>query len=505
MQQTEPRLNPLLVLILAPLAGAMVTASLAPIDIWPAGILSCVIYAYLLSTCTTSTAMWRGWLYGLGMFGTGISWVYVSIQVHGHTSVPFAIVLTALFCAALALLHALFAGCYVRFVRSLPGGMLIGFPALWVIFEWVRDWFLTGFPWLYLGYAHVDTWISGWAPITGVFGLSFICALTGTCIFLGLRSRQLISVTTYAVVVITLWGGGAILTPIQWVARASEQPLHIAIVQPNVAQEHKWDPEQYRPIIRQLRELTEPLMGKDIVIWPESAIPNYLQRAHGFLDLIAEPAADAKTTVITGIPFRPEGSKEYFNSITAIGYGEGVYLKQRLVPFGEYLPLENLLRGLIDFFDLPMSSFSSGPDNQKPLRAGPYRVAPFICYEIVYGNLVASSSRNTDVIITISNDSWFGKSIGPLQHLQIAQMRGRENGRYVLRATNNGVSAIIDHQGRILKRTDQFVEEVLIGEAEVMLGHTPFGSFGTMPIIAACFGTLLLMALMYVGFWRDSE
>jgi apolipoprotein N-acyltransferase len=498
-------LNPLFVLVMAPLAGAMVTLSLAPFKLWPAGILSCAIYAYLLCSCSTRQSLWRGWLFGAGLFGTGVSWVYVSIHVHGHASIPLAVGLTALFCGLLALLHALFAWCYVRFIRSLPGGMLVGFPALWVLFEWSRDWFLTGFPWLYLGYAHTDTWISGWAPITGVFGLSFICALTGTCLFLAWRSRQPIACTTYAVVIITLWGGGAILKPTQWVARASEEPLSVAIFQPNVPQEHKWDARWYRPILRQLREATDPVLGHDIVIWPESAIPNFYQSAQGFLEPIDQRAAQAKTSVITGIPYRPEGSDQYYNSIVALGYGQGVYHKQRLVPFGEYIPLEGLLRGLIAFFDLPMSSFSQGPKEQEPLRMGAYRAAPFICYEIVYADLVAAGARNSDLLITISNDSWFGNSIGPLQHLQIAQMRGRENGRYVLRATNNGVSAIIDHRGRIVQSTDQFVETMLVGEAEVMLGNTPFGSFGSKPIIIGCFVSLLLMGLMYLGFWRDVD
>jgi apolipoprotein N-acyltransferase len=503
--QTEGGLNPRLILILAPFAGALVTLSLAPFNVWPAGIVSCVLYSYLLCTCTTRHALWRGWLYGFGLFGTGISWVYVSIHVHGQAGIPLAVALTVLFCALLALLHAVFAWTYVRFVRHLPGGMLVGFPALWVLFEWLRDWFLTGFPWLYLGYGHLDTWISGWAPITGVFGLSFIVALTGSCLFLAWRSRQAVTVTTYAVVVITLWAGGAVLKPIQWVARASEEPLRVALVQPNVPQENKWNPLWYQPIIEQLEAATDPHLGRDIVIWPESAVPNYFQRAQDFLVPLAERAASNKTAIIFGIPYRPMPGGAYYNSIASIGYGEGVYHKQRLVPFGEYVPLEKYLRGIITFFDLPMSSFTPGPGTQAPLRAGAYRVAPFICYEIVYGNLVAKQARNTDLIITISNDTWFGDSIGPLQHLQIAQMRGREIGRYVLRGTNNGVSAIIDHEGKIVAKTERFVQTTLLGEAEVMLGETPFASFGTLPIIAGCALVLLLMVLMYMGFWRDLD
>tara|TARA_R110002072_G_scaffold4508_16_gene31503 strand:+ start:7139 stop:8650 length:1512 start_codon:yes stop_codon:yes gene_type:complete len=502
--RSESSLPPLFVLIWAPLVGALVTLSLAPFDFWPAGILSCALYAHLLCTCSTRQAVWRGWLYGLGLFGSGVSWIYVSIHVHGNAGVPLAAALTALFCAGLALFHALFAWFYVQFVRPLPGGMLVGFPALWVLFEWLREWVLTGFPWLYLGYAHVDTWISGWAPITGVFGLSFICAISGTCLFLAWRSRKAVSCTTYAVVLITLWGGGAILKPTQWVGKASERPITVAMVQPNVPQQYKWDPQWYRPILQQLSTATDRVLGYDIVIWPESAVPNYFQRAQGFLEPISQRAAAAGTTLITGVPFRASGSTDYYNSIVAMGSGSGTYHKQRLVPFGEYVPLEDQLRGLIDFFDLPMSSFSAGPAEQKALSVGAYRVAPFICYEIVYGDLVAQNAQNAELLITISNDSWFGNSIGPWQHLQIAQMRGRENGRYVLRATNNGISAIIDHQGRILKRTEQFVETTLTGQAEAMLGNTPFSSFGNKPMILGCFLGLILMSLMYLGFWRDS-
>ena len=503
---SEPGLHPLLVLVLAPLAGALVTLSLAPFDLWPAGILSCALYAYLLCTCSLRQALWRSWLFGLGMFGSGVSWVYVSIDVYGGAGPVLATFLIVLFCAGLSLLFQVsFGWFYVRFVRALPGGMLVGFPVTWVLSEWLRSWLLTGFPWLYLGYAHLDTPIAGWAPVVGVYGLSFICALTGICLFLAWRSRQAIACTTYAVIVITLWAGGAVLRPMEWVVKASEQPLRVVMYQPNVPQEHKWDPAWYRPILRQLREASEPHYGADILVWPEAAVPNYYQRAGGFLDPIDRRADANQTTLFVGAPYLGEEDGSYHNSVIALGQGQGVYHKQRLVPFGEYVPLEGLLRGLIDFFDLPMSAFSPGPADQPPLRAGPYRVAPFICYEVVYPELVARAARQADVLLTISNDSWFGRSIGPLQHLQIARMRALENGRYMIRGTNNGVSAIIDQRGRIVARTEQFVEATLAGDVEVMLGNTPFSSFGVIPVVSACVVTLALMWLMYLGFWREDS
>jgi apolipoprotein N-acyltransferase len=173
------------------------------------------------------------------------------------------------------------------------------------------------------------------------------------------------------------------------------------------------------------------------------------------------------------------------------------------VPFGEYVPLERWLRGLIDFFDLPMSDFSAGDRSQGALRAGNHRVAPLICYEVAYAGLAATSARNAELMVTISNDTWFGRSIGPLQHLQIARMRALENGRYVLRGTNNGVSAIIDHRGRVVARSEQFVETVLTGKAQVMLGHTPFTSFGSTPLLASLLVLLVLMSALYRTLWAD--
>ncbi len=490
-----------LIFIVMPLAGALLTLSFAPFGLWPAGIAGCAVFGYVLCTCSTGTAFFRGWLFGLGLFGTGASWVYVSIHVYGRADIALAALLTALFCGGLALLPALFAGLYVGWVRGLPGGMLIGFPALWVLFEWLRSWLLTGFPWLYLGYAHIDTWIAGWAPIAGVYGLSFLTALSASCLFLAWRSRRPASVVTYAGIVVTVWVGGLALRPIEWVVPASEAPLSVALYQANIPQERKWDRRYYESILKRYERAVRPMLGHDIVLWPESAIPRIYDAARDFLDPIARRASLADSTLITGVPSRNDAGA-FRNSIVALGQGEGIYHKQRLVPFGEYVPLEQWLRGLIAFFDMPMSNFSSGPPDQPPLRAGSHRIAPYICYEIVYPGLVARAARQAEILVTVSNDTWFGASIGPLQHLQMARMRALENGRYLLRGTNNGVSAIIDHRGKITAESEQFVETTVNGTAEAMLGHTPFTSLGPHPVIIGCAGLLILMTLTQFTLWR---
>ena len=489
---------------LALVAGGLVTLSFAPFDLWPTAIVGCALLAYLTAGCTPRQALLRGWLFGLGLFGTGASWVYVSIHVYGNASPLLAASLTLLFCAGLALLHAAQAWIYVRFIRMLPGGMLLGFAALWVLFEWLRSWLLTGFPWLYLGYAHIDTWLAGWAPILGVYGLSFAVAFSASCLFLAWRSRQTATLVSYGGLLATLWGGGLLLKPIEWVAAASPLPLSVALYQPNIPLERKWDRRAYRAILDQYERSIRPMFAQDIIVWPESAIPRLYDSARGFLDPIARRANVTDTALVTGIPTRDAAGRVY-NSIVALGLGSGRYDKQRLVPFGEYVPLERWLRGLIDFFDLPMSSFSSGGADQGPLQAGNHRLAPLICYEIVYPDLAARSARRAEMLVTISNDSWFGRSIGPLQHLQMARMRALENGRYLLRGTNNGVTAIIDHRGTVVARSEQFVETTVVGDAEVMLGHTPFTSFGSRPILIALVVLLALMALLYRTLWRDDD
>jgi len=483
--------------LLALFAGSLITLSLAPYRIWPAAILSCCLYMGLLRDARGGAALWRGWLFGLGLFGTGASWVYVSIHVHGGAGVPLAGLLTALFCASLALLHAAFAWIYTRFVRDLMAGMLLGFPALWVLFEWLRSWLFTGFPWLHVGYAALDTWAAGWAPLIGVFGTSLLFVFSAACLYLAWVRRHPQACLIYATMIAAIWLVGWQLQQAKWVAPASATPLSVGIVQANIPQELKWRREYYAPTLSLMEAMTAPLLGKDLVVWPESAVPGFYQNSRDFLQPMEEAARAAGTALITGIPWRPEDGGAYFNSIVSLGEGSGVYHKQRLVPFGEYVPLENWLRGLIAFLDLPMSAFSAGKPDQPPLLAHDFRLSPFICYEIVYPDPVREFAAEADLMITISNDSWFGASIGPLQHLQMARMRALENGRYLVRATNNGVSAIIDERGNLLEYTPRFERLNLSGNAEVMLGATPFSRIGSLPVIILCL--LLLAAVLGAG------
>lgn len=473
-------------------AGVLVTLSLAPFGFWPAGIIAALLLRAALEGQSSRVIMLRSWLFGVGLFGSGTSWVYVSIQEHGHASIALASFLIVLFTLGLALFNLMAGWLFSLCSRRAPGWNWLAFPATWVLGEWLKSWLLTGFPWLFLGYAHLATPLAGWAPLVGVLGVSFVVALTGSIMYqlaITTRQRQL----WLAGLVAALWIGGAGLRQINWVEPAAE-PVQVAMIQPDIPQAMKWRPEAYEQIIKSYLKQTAPLWGTELIIWPEAAIPRLYQSASALIDQLDRKAAGNGSTLITGIPYRvdPGGDSRatLYNSVVALGDGSGVYFKQRLVPFGEYVPLERWLRGLIAFFDLPMSSFSRGPVNQQPLKAGKHSLAPFVCYEIVYPDLVANDARPADILLTVSNDSWFGRSIGPHQHFEIARMRALENGRYLIRGTNNGISGLVDHRGEVLQTAPQFTATVLRGEVVPMRGVTPYGRWGNLP--------LLLLALLAI-------
>jgi len=482
--------------LIALLAGAITPFSLAPYNIWPLALLGAGLLSLVLQGLNARASIARAAVFGLGLFGTGASWVFVSIHDYGNSSLPLALALTLLFVAAMALIFALPFYAYGRWFSQRPLGMLAAFPALWVLGEWLRSWFLTGFPWLYLGYGHLDTPLAGWAPVGGVFALSLVCVFTAAVLAQlvdgGWRQRH----TQFALALTaTLWLGGWGLQQQSWTQPQGDK-LRVGLVQPNIPQEMKWRPDFREPTLARLRTMSAPLWDHDWVIWSEAAIPMLYHHAGTFLSEMHERAATTNTALITGILYDDFHERRYYNSVLGLGTALGIYHKQRLVPFGEYVPLESWLRGLIAFFDLPTSIISTGPEQQRPLQIGNLFLSPSICYEVVYPDLVARGATAAHVLLTISNDAWFGDSIGPLQHMEMAQMRSLETGRYMIRATNNGVSGIVAPNGQMTQQTDQFQQQTLSAEIQPMQGRTPFMSWGSWPVVG-CAGLLLTLALVY--------
>lgn len=469
--------------LLAALSGALITLSLAPFDLWPLGVLSLVFFHVLLDRLPVRAAAARGWWFGAGLFVSGGSWLYVSIHDFGGASLPLATLLAGGFCLLLALMQTMLGYGYARWLRESPAGRWLGFAAWWVLWEWVRYWLLTGFPWLYVGYAHLGTPLAGWAPLGGIYTIGFCIALTAAALALLVERRPARLPLMLAAL---LWIAGGVAQQIQW-TRPAGPAQSVALVQANIPQSVKWDPDAFRSTLDTYSDMSAPLWrDHDIVFWPEAAIPAFYDRVQPYFEAQAAQAAQYGHTLIAGVPSRTDaaGKTTIRNSAVALGNGSGIYHKQHLVPFGEYVPLESTLRGLIEFFDLPMSDFQAGELGQPPLRAGQVTFAPYICYEVVYGDLVRHARG--DVLLTLSNDAWFGHSIGPLQHLQMAQMRAVELGRHMVRATGNGVTALIDERGRITGRIPQFERTVLRGSIRPFEGLTPYARLGSWPILGFC-------------------
>jgi len=457
--------------LVALVAGALTTLTFAPFEWWWLGPFAVAMVFYGLHDLTPGQAALRGWSYGVGLFGTGTSWIYVSIHDYGYTGVPLAVFLTALFVVTLALFYGVMFGVYRRFTSA--RWSVFTFAGAWVLGEALRTWAFTGFPWLLLGSAHVESPLAPWAPIGGVYLLSLIVALSGT-LLVALVKRRLWALVPLA----AMWCLPLVLAT-QWTSPQGD-PKQVALLQGNLPQLSKWSPEGQRKAANTYAKLTrEQDDDTDLIIWPETALPMFASQARPVLERV-QATLPPDTALLTGIVQRDDDG-DYYNAVIGMGNSQGSYRKAHLVPFGEYLPLEGLLRGIIAFFDLPMSSFTAGAPDQAPIQAAGMRLGVAICYEIIYADLVAQRARNADVLLTVSNDTWFGDSIGPIQHLQMAQLRALENGRYLLRATSNGVTAIIDAQGHITQRAPRFETASISGEVQPMQGLTLFTRTGSWP------------------------
>jgi apolipoprotein N-acyltransferase len=293
--------------------------------------------------------------------------------------------------------------------------------------------------------------------------------------------------------VVLPWAVGLALSQLQWSWSTGNHQA--ALVQGNIDQSEKWSEQSQQKIVDTYLGLSEPYWGVDLMLWPEAAITLFEHEAEPLLASLDTQARAAGTGLILGVPaveMMPGRRLVFRNTAMGFGTASGRYVKRRLVPFGEYVPMEAVLRGLIEFFDLPMSRAEPGDWEQSPLQLGERSVQMAICYEVVYPDLVRTPP--TDLLLTISNDTWFGDSLGPQQHMQMARMRAVENGRWLLRATNNGITAIVDPRGHVTARLRQFEAGVLTGDYQTMTGLTPFARFGHWPFL------LLLSAVAGTAF-----
>jgi len=494
--------------IQAILFGLCVPLALAPFYFWPLIFVGVAGFFWLSFQATSNKqALLLGWLFGAGYFSLGVSWIYGSMQTV-ETPLWLSLVLTGGFCLLMALVHMFQMWFFHRFLRTLPFALIVVAPLWWLINEWIREWFLTGMPWLFAGYALSDTPIAQTAAVIGIYGLSLTVALSSAWFLKAYLSFQKANRRNAVIFIGSAIGLLLVLTTLGYLKPASSwttpiEQIKTAAVQSNIDQRTKWSSAQQRPTLEFYGNAIKNLANADLVLWPEAAMTRRPDQIPWFLSQIQELGEKRDQAIITGMVTYDDG--KFFNAMKGYGTATGEYRKQHLVPFGEYVPLEKWLRGLIAFFDLPMSSMYPAQTAQTPmlfeLKGQPYFAAPIICYEATYPDLVRKLARDADIITVVSNDAWFGDSIGPHQHLQITQMRAIENGRDLLRATQNGVSALIDANGQILQKSEQFVEAQLEGELTLRTGLTPFQRIPSSTIPWFC---IILVIAIYANKRRSN-
>src|SRR3990167_4588237 len=477
------------------LAGGLLTLAFAPFEIFPFAV---VALAILLGTWLRATP-WRAWrrgfLFGIGLFGTGVSWVFTSVHVYGDAPLPFAILVTTGFIMLLALFPAYVGYLLNRFFPyATPVKTFCAFPALWVLSEWLRSFIFSGFPWLLIGYSQTNSPLKGFAPILSVFGVSLAVLWSSALLvnaFSYWKQQQYSLVYRNLLAFALLWILGSGLCLIHW-TKPNGDSLHVSLVQGNIPQEMKWSPESVQFSLERYFNLTEPLWEKDkLIIWPETAIPLTLQQAEPFVEELDQKARSSQSTLMTGIPVHNPSGDGYYNALITLGAKREAYLKHRLVPFGEYLPLPKLIQPIVNYLHIPMSDMIPGTMKMQPFIVNGIKILPFICYEIAFPEQVLSRDKTIGMLLTVNNDAWFGDSPAQAQHLQMARMRAIEMGRPGLFVSNDGITAIIAPNGNIQAIAPAREPYVLTDYVQPMQGRTPWQRYAMDPILIIAIALLI--------------
>jgi len=467
--------------------GCSVPLAFAPVGWFWVGIVALSALLVLCHGISTKRAWWRGYVFGLGMFGVGVSWVSISFVQFSELPLIGTIAITSLFVLYLSLFPALVIWILNRsFTTYTLPSLLLVMPSLWVVSEWLRGWLFTGFPWLYIGYSQIDSPLSGFAPITGIYGLNWLVAMTaGVIVYVYLYRKHWLLLS---VLLVAIWLSGAYFKTIEW-TQPIDKPIDVVLLQGNVPQALKWEEINYS--LQLYFTMTQRDLGADLIIWPETAMPLYYEDAKPFLARLQQARETSGTEFMTGIIVQKTATT-YLNAIISLSEQETFYYKNHLVPFGEYIPLSKYIGLLLNFFDVPMSEFSSGEYRQTPLRAVNQPIGASICYESAFSGQILQSVPEATLLVNVSNDSWFGHSLAPHQHLEIARMRALETGRYLMRSTNTGISAIINAQGQITAQSPQFQQYNLRAQVQPYQGATPYVQWGEKLILA-----MILLLLVF--------
>lgn len=476
-------------------AGLLIPLGFAPFHLPGLSLLGIALLFAQLGYQQRSTCFISGFVFGLGYFGFGVSWVYVSIHDYGHIHAILSGLITLLFVFILSLYPGFMALTYgiLRKNKRLFSSCLL-FSSLWCLSEYARSTMFSGFPWLLLGVGQLDTPLKQILPILGVYGVSFLACFAAASLVMFVQTvsakRYLWLTTCVGIMIIP-----SLLNEKVWV-EINPIPLSTGVVQANLSMRDKWDETIFWQLIRLYQNSIDELISKkkQLIILPESAIPISSNYINDFLETIDTQAKQANSSILMGVieDTHPE-EPTYYNALKAFGQAKGLYIKQHLVPFGEFTPkpFEMIMRWL----DFPMSTMISGQPNQRLIRVGNHAIASLICYELAFPNLVRQQLPEAEFIVSVSDDGWFGRSLAIYQQLQVAQALAKQTGRYHVTVNNDGLSSMIDTQGNIVSSLPTFTSGLLEENIYSASGSTPWTIMGDTPMLLLC-GLIVLIGLI---------
>ncbi len=480
--------------IYAMMAGILYTLAFSPFDFSIFAFIALALFRLSIFQLTVKKAILRGFLFGLGIFGSGVSWVFVSMVVNEQVSFVMPILMTLFYCSFWAIFPAISAYFFTILQNNNKFDWLI-FSCVWILVEYIRgEWILNGFPWLQVAYSQLDTPLSGYVPMLGVYGTGFVCVVMATLLaelWLGKQLRG-----QCLVIIVVLLVSGVIFNSVHWTNVFSDT-IRVTLIQGNIAQKDKWAIENRNITLKQYYDDSAAHWDSDVIIWPETAIPAYYADVkEDYLIPLEQEAIQNNTDIITSLPYTDEASKLY-NSVLVLGEKPGMYKKIHLLPFGEYLPWQPVSGYVLGLMDIRLGKFSAGAINQPLLEVAGHHFITSICYEDAFGEQSIRYIEQARFLVNVTNDSWFDGSIEPYQHLQIARMRALESGRYLLRVTNTGVTAVLSEKGKIIKQAPLRQRYTITADIPPMSGLTPYSRMGDKPVI-------LFLLLVMIGFtvWK---
>jgi apolipoprotein N-acyltransferase len=488
--------------LLALLAGAALAAAFAPLDLWPLAVLSPAMLMWLWQGATPREAARLGFWFSFATFAAGTYWLYISIHGFGSAPVWLAGMLMLGLVSIMGLYHAALGYLAARWLPT-EGALrwLVALPAAWLLMEWWRGWFLSGFSWLSLGYSQTDTWLAAFAPLAGVYGISALLLLdAGALTMLACGGRRGRIGALLALLI--PWAAGAALYHHSW-THASGPAVSVAVVQGAIPQDEKWLESNRETTLRLYRTLTERVLGNALIVWPESAPADVANDIAPYINSLYRDARAHGSAIIMGVlraEQSPDGGMRYFNSVLALDAGQfNWYDKHHLVPFAEFFPVPHFVRSWMRLMSLPYSDFTRGAADQPPLPAAHLQLGTTVCYEDGYGSSMLEVLPHADALVNVTNDAWFGHSSARHQHLQIARMRALEEGRFLVRAANDGISAVIGPHGEVIARAPEFVPATLVSAIVPYAGLSPYAHVGNWLVVS-----LATVALAY-GLWVRND